>query len=44
MENYVKNFWQYYTEESDNYTEKMPDYAAICKINSKVVPLVFPNV
>ena len=30
----------YYVEESDNYAEKMPDYAEIFKVN-KVVPLAF---
>ena len=43
MENYVEIFWPYYAEESDNYAEKMPDYAEICKIN-EVVPLAFSNV
>ena len=28
-----RNFWQYYVEESDDYAEKMPDYAEISKIN-----------
>ena len=36
------NFRQYYTEESDDHAEKMPDYAEISKIN-KVVPLAFSN-
>ena len=26
-----RNFWQYYVEESDEYTEKMPDYGEILK-------------
>lgn len=27
------NFRQYYADESDDYTEKMPDYAGISNIN-----------
>ena len=38
-----RNVRQYYTEESDDYAEKTPDYAEISKIN-KVVPLAFSNV
>ena len=34
---------QYYVEVSDDYVEKTPDYAKICKIN-KVVPWAFSNV
>ena len=43
MENYAEIFGNtlYYVEESVDYTEKMPDYAEISKIN-KVVPLAFP--
>ena len=37
------NFRQHYVEESDDYAEKMPDYAEISKIN-KVVPLSFSKV
>ena len=33
---------QYYVEVSDDYVEKTPDYAEICKIN-KVVPWAFSN-
>ena len=35
MEKFAENVWQYYmyAEESDNYAEKMPDYAEISKIN-----------
>ena len=28
----MRNFRQYYAEESDDYAEKMPDYAEISKI------------
>ena len=43
MENYAEIFGNtlYYVEESVDYTEKIPDYAEISKIN-KVVPLAFP--
>ena len=37
------NFRQYYAEESDDYAEKMPDYAEITKINI-VVSLEFSKV
>ena len=43
MENYVDIFLHYYAEESDDYTEKTPDYAEISKIN-EVVSLAFSNI
>ena len=41
------NFRLYYAEESEDYAEKMPDYAEISKINrglNKVVFLAFSNI